>query len=340
MALYTLAPNGDFEDGLTGWTVTGDARSWHRFPRQDRQAGRRPAGARAAPRLVRDLAADLRRVRAIPARGMFGHTVRRNPASGSTLQVEVLYIDRGARRPEREEARQCARRARLGRHPQVVARAGPAQPQARQHRQHVHPVSLHTALQARRGGSTTSTSTRVCAPDASLRTRTPPTDGPRQRRGARSPAPRHRLTRGEWSRTSSAATGWAASHGSRLRRQRALSSTPARRCRLPLIPTAPAAPRPPRFRRDHRWRPSAAATSRDVLASWPVAGELVGMLSPPLRCVVLPLAIAALASLVAPDGRSAHCFTGDWLRFRGRRAGIWRDAWSSWRVSRCAGTAS
>src|SRR3954464_15336527 len=45
-------------------------------------------------------------------------------------------------------------------------------------------------------------------------------------------------------------------------------------------------------------------------------GEGVAFLSPPLRYVVLPLAVAVLGTQAAPDGRSAHRFAWDWLRFR------------------------
>jgi TcpE family len=48
----------------------------------------------------------------------------------------------------------------------------------------------------------------------------------------------------------------------------------------------------------------------------PGVGELVGALSPPLRFVVVPLAAAVLGTQAAPDGRSAHRFAWDWLRFR------------------------
>jgi hypothetical protein len=53
-----------------------------------------------------------------------------------------------------------------------------------------------------------------------------------------------------------------------------------------------------------------------VLDGLPGIGELIGALSPPLRYVVLPLAVAVLGSQAAPDGRAAHRFAADWLRFR------------------------
>ena len=58
-----------------------------------------------------------------------------------------------------------------------------------------------------------------------------------------------------------------------------------------------------------------------VCGSLPGVGALVGALSPPLRYVVLPLAVAVAGTQAAPDGRSAHRFAWDWLRFcvRARR---------------------
>jgi len=53
-----------------------------------------------------------------------------------------------------------------------------------------------------------------------------------------------------------------------------------------------------------------------VLGALPGTGELVAVLSPPLRYVVLPLAVAIFGTQVAPDGRSAHRFALDWLRYR------------------------
>ena len=55
-----------------------------------------------------------------------------------------------------------------------------------------------------------------------------------------------------------------------------------------------------------------------LLGALPGTGELVTILSPPLRYVVLPLAIAILGTQAAPDGRSAHRFAADWLRYRMR----------------------
>lgn len=53
----------------------------------------------------------------------------------------------------------------------------------------------------------------------------------------------------------------------------------------------------------------------------PVLGALVGMLSPPLRWVIVPLAVTVLLSRAAPDGRAAHRYMATWLalRLRARR---------------------
>src|SRR4051794_5733040 len=45
-------------------------------------------------------------------------------------------------------------------------------------------------------------------------------------------------------------------------------------------------------------------------------GDLVAFVSPPLRFVVVPLAVAVLGTQAAPDGRTAHRFAWDWLRLR------------------------
>lgn len=45
-------------------------------------------------------------------------------------------------------------------------------------------------------------------------------------------------------------------------------------------------------------------------------GDVLAFLSPPLRYVVLPLAVAVLGTQAAPDGRTAHRFAWDWLCFR------------------------
>ena len=53
-----------------------------------------------------------------------------------------------------------------------------------------------------------------------------------------------------------------------------------------------------------------------VASALPVLGALVHEFSPPLRYVVLPLAVAMLGVRAAPDGRVAHRFARDWLAFR------------------------
>jgi hypothetical protein len=53
-----------------------------------------------------------------------------------------------------------------------------------------------------------------------------------------------------------------------------------------------------------------------VLGPLPGIGDALGVLSAPLRYVVLPLVVAVLGTQAAPDGRTAHRFAADWLRFR------------------------
>jgi hypothetical protein len=53
-----------------------------------------------------------------------------------------------------------------------------------------------------------------------------------------------------------------------------------------------------------------------VLGALPAIGELLAALSPPLRYVLLPLAVAVLGTQAAPDGRAAHRFAWEWLRLR------------------------
>ena len=61
----------------------------------------------------------------------------------------------------------------------------------------------------------------------------------------------------------------------------------------------------------------AAALLAVILAgALPGIGEVVGTVSAPIRFVVLPLAVAVLGTQAAPDGRAAHRFAWDWLRFR------------------------
>ena len=53
-----------------------------------------------------------------------------------------------------------------------------------------------------------------------------------------------------------------------------------------------------------------------ILGALPAVGELLAALSPPLRYVVVPLAVAVLGTQAAPDGRAAHRFAWEWLRLR------------------------
>jgi len=64
-----------------------------------------------------------------------------------------------------------------------------------------------------------------------------------------------------------------------------------------------------------------AATLVAVLIAGGLPGleQLLGLLSPPLRYVVLPLAVAVLGTQIAPDGRRAHRFAADWLALHVRR---------------------
>jgi hypothetical protein len=55
-----------------------------------------------------------------------------------------------------------------------------------------------------------------------------------------------------------------------------------------------------------------------LLGRLPGIGELVSMLSAPVRYVIVPLAVAVLGLQAAPDGRVAHRFAADWLRLRVR----------------------
>jgi hypothetical protein len=53
-----------------------------------------------------------------------------------------------------------------------------------------------------------------------------------------------------------------------------------------------------------------------ICGELPVVGSLIAVLSPPVRYVIVPVAVAVLASQAAPDGRVAHRFALDWLRLR------------------------
>src|SRR5918994_7243889 len=55
-----------------------------------------------------------------------------------------------------------------------------------------------------------------------------------------------------------------------------------------------------------------------LLGRLPGFAELLGAVSPPLRYVVAPLAVAVLATQATPDGRAAHRFARSWLGVRWR----------------------
>jgi len=63
-------------------------------------------------------------------------------------------------------------------------------------------------------------------------------------------------------------------------------------------------------------RATALAGAVAAFASVEVAGFVVGLLDWPLRLVVLPAAVATLATQRAPDGRSAESFAFSWLTLR------------------------
>lgn len=61
-----------------------------------------------------------------------------------------------------------------------------------------------------------------------------------------------------------------------------------------------------------------------ALSTLPVLGTPLDLLSPPLRYALVPAGLAALATQLAPDGRSAPRFALGWLAWRlrpSRRAG-------------------
>ena len=90
---YTAAPNSGFEAGAEGWALTGTARlvgdnaGLIADSAMGVNALELPPGSSAtSPRICVGVG--------YPTSRMFGETLVRNPASGSTLQVEVLYTDR------------------------------------------------------------------------------------------------------------------------------------------------------------------------------------------------------------------------------------------------------
>jgi hypothetical protein len=91
-SFYTLAPNGDFEGGATGWTLTGDATL------VADNAGRiaAQAGDVTALQLANGATATSPAIcvsSGYPTTRMFGNTLRHSSLSGSTLQLDVLYTD-------------------------------------------------------------------------------------------------------------------------------------------------------------------------------------------------------------------------------------------------------
>lgn len=91
-ALYTLAPNGDFEAGATGWTLTGDAAL------VADNAGKiaEQAGDSTALQLAGYATATTPPIcvtPGYPTLRMFANTLTHSRLSGSTLQLEVLYTD-------------------------------------------------------------------------------------------------------------------------------------------------------------------------------------------------------------------------------------------------------
>jgi hypothetical protein len=66
-----------------------------------------------------------------------------------------------------------------------------------------------------------------------------------------------------------------------------------------------------------------------ILGHLPILNVLFGLLSPPLRYVLLPLGFAMLARQATPDGRPAGLFAWAWLVLR----------WTNWRQDQHADTA-
>lgn len=92
MSLYTLAPNGDFEAGDDGWTLTGNAQivgaNAHKLAidHDGTKALQLANGATATSPPICVGAG-------YPTTRMVANTVGRTPLSGSTLQMEILYTD-------------------------------------------------------------------------------------------------------------------------------------------------------------------------------------------------------------------------------------------------------
>lgn len=91
-SLYALAPNGDFEAGATGWTLTSGATLVADNPRLlASQAGDTTSlqlangGSATSPAICVSSG--------YPTSRMFANTLKHSTLSGSTLQIEVLYTD-------------------------------------------------------------------------------------------------------------------------------------------------------------------------------------------------------------------------------------------------------
>lgn len=63
-------------------------------------------------------------------------------------------------------------------------------------------------------------------------------------------------------------------------------------------------------------RPGSLAAGVGAFAGFWMAGALLGLLSWPLRLVVVPIAVATLATQATPDGRGADRFALSWLALR------------------------
>jgi hypothetical protein len=63
-------------------------------------------------------------------------------------------------------------------------------------------------------------------------------------------------------------------------------------------------------------RTAAAMAATFTFVSLQVAGPLLGLLDWPLRLIVLPVAVATLATQATPDGRRAERFAFSWLSLR------------------------
>src|SRR4051812_27379990 len=91
-SLYTLAANGDFEAGATGWTLTGNAT----LVADNAQKIAAQAGGATALQLPNGATATSPPIcvtSGYPTTRMFANSLTHTSLSGSTLQLEVLYSD-------------------------------------------------------------------------------------------------------------------------------------------------------------------------------------------------------------------------------------------------------